>query len=96
MKVAIQLSSSKLSNVRSNRYLSYIDDFWYETSNEPVYLFDSNDIDKITEQMQTKYLYYCTILFDDGTEKEWTAFKFNNKKEVVESEVSGFYVTLKL
>lgn len=99
MKIAIQLSKSKIKNEKSSRYLSYIDDRWYETSDKPVYLFDEESLDKIKVQMKNKYLYYCTILYDNGLEKEWSAF---NKKvySVVDSvgsvDDNGLCFTMKI
>ena len=72
---AVRLSSSKLKYTPSTRYLTWIDNNWYETTDVPMYLFTEEQIPAIEKQMRSHYIYHATFVSEDGTEVMYNAFK---------------------
>lgn len=52
---------------KTNRYISYCDKCWYETSDTPLYLYDYEKAKEVTEQMRNHYQYKFAIMGKDGS-----------------------------
>ncbi len=72
---AVRLSSSKLKYTPSTRYIAWIDNNWYETTDVPMYRFTEEDIPAVEKQMHSHYIYHAAFISEDGTETLYNAFK---------------------
>lgn len=81
--VAIQLSKSNMCNVPSTRYISSIDEHWYQTTNTPIYIIPESKLDEVKELLRNHFLYYATFIYEDGKREEWDRYA-NGKKISVE------------
>lgn len=73
--VAIQLSASRLSNKPSNRFILWIDEHWYDTTNAEAYVVPEDKIEQVKEYMKSHFIYYATFVYPNGNKVEWSAFK---------------------
>jgi len=91
--LAIRLSGTKGYYTPSNRYLQWMDDCWYETTNEPVHIFSSNDIEKLKKQLMSHYIYRAAFVYRNGTEEVWDDI---NKKQVKQIKTNGLKIKIKI
>lgn len=76
---AVRLSSSKLKYTPSTRYVSWIDNNWYETTDVPIYRFTDEDIPTVEKEMRSHYIYHAAFIGEDGTEVMYNAFKLKTE-----------------
>lgn len=53
---------------KTNRYITYCDKCWYETTANPIYLFTKEQAEEIVNTMRNHYVYVSTIISEDGKE----------------------------
>jgi len=70
---------------KTGRYINYCDKCWYETINEPVYLYSYEQAKEIALQMREHYVYRVELISKDGTIEVVDAFYKNPMKEVKKS-----------
>ena len=64
------------------RYVSYCDECWYETTENPIYIFTEQEARKIAQQMKSHYVYDISVIAEDGT----TVFSTKKNPMTVETE----------
>lgn len=51
---------------KTNRYITYCDDCWYEASATPIYMFTKEQAEKIANTMKNHYVYEMEIFNAEG------------------------------
>lgn len=72
--VAIRLSDNKQRYVAGHRYLHWVNDRWYETTDTPMYLFPANQIPVIKEQLKKHFINSCEFITKDNNNVIWDRF----------------------
>ena len=84
----------KLYGIRINktgRYITWCDEHWYETSDEPFYGFSHEDAVAIAKQLKSHYVYDVTLVDNDNNEERiCKAAKNNPMKEIATVKKSFF------
>lgn len=102
--VAIRLSSNKQRYVAGTRYVSRVDEKWYETTDTPIFIFPTNQIPTIKEQLKKHFINSCEFITKDGNNVIWDAFNptmvqvLNTQgvtPEVKRKKVNGFSFVFK-
>ena len=78
--VAIRLSNSKQRYEPGTRYITSLDEHWYETDREPLFIFNEKDIPAIKKQLVNCFLYQAAFVYPDGQEVVWDFFHKEHKK----------------
>ena len=73
--LAVQLSSSRLSNKPSNRFVLWIDERWYETTNGAAFVVPESQIEQVKVWLKNHFIYYATFVYQNGNKVEWSGFK---------------------
>lgn len=73
--VAVRLSASQQYYKPGRRYIQWIDDKWYETTDVPTFLIPENEIEKVKRQLDKHYQYHAAFMYPDGHEEIWNTFR---------------------
>lgn len=52
---------------KSGKYIGHCDECWYESVNEPLYVFTKEEVETVTNQMKQHYQYKFTVIGNDGS-----------------------------
>jgi len=79
--MAIRLSLSKQWYVPSNRYIRWIDEHWYETTDTPIRCVPEKELDKVKGYLKSHFINHAAFIYPNGTEEVWNAFKQTKQRQ---------------
>ena len=95
--VAIRLSNSRQQYIPSNRYIAWVDDKWYGSTDTQMSIFPESKLPLIKQQLQKHFINFAGFIYPDGHEEAWSAFAdmANKKPKFTPKKINGFSFVFK-
>lgn len=79
----------------NNRYLNWIDEKWYETTDIETHKFQESDLPQIKQWLANHFRYKATFISNEGKTIEWDYFLDKQKKQTIK-KTNGLKIKFKL
>lgn len=82
---------------KNNRYINWIDEKWYETTDVKVFKFAENELEQIKQWLVSHFKYQATFIYENGKVINWNYFDKQTQEETKQIlNTNGMKITFKL
>ena len=82
---------------KNNRYINWIDEKWYETTDVKVFKFAENELEQIKQWLVSHFKYKATFIYENGKVVKWNYFDKQTQEETKQTlNTNGIKITFKL